>query len=180
MRPLHLAPNLSLLSPRKILGRTLGFLAAQVENVGAGVAVHYSGVCSACGWCGCQAELQGLTLTCCATPAALRWLTRGMIPGRCRPTWGTRTYSTRCAIPSWHRIASRISDDKGERLSGSSRHNGTIMHKPMPMMIADITISIRSAVGHQEVRVAGSVMSLLPIPLLGEKRRKECELVHNR
>gem|GEM_PF-4776687 len=31
-------------------------------------------------------------------------------------------------------------------------------------MIADITITIRSAVGHQEVRVAGSVMSLLPHP----------------
>src|SRR5262245_29617581 len=32
----------------------------------------------------------------------------------------------------------------------------------MPIMIADITIRITSAVGHQEVRVAGSVMPLLP------------------
>ena len=73
----------------------------------------------------------------------------------------------------WHRE---------HRLSAyrSSRHNGAMIHKPMPMMIADITISIRSAVGHQEVRVAGSVMSLLPTLLLGEKQRKECELVHNR
>jgi hypothetical protein len=48
----------------------------------------------------------------------------------------------------------------------------------MPIMIADITITIRSVVGHQEVRVAGSVMSLLPTPLLGEKQRKGYELVH--
>ena len=61
-------------------------------------------------------------------------------------------------------IASRISGGKGERLSGSSCHNGTIIHRPMPIMIDDITISIRSVVGHQGVRVAGSVMSLLPTP----------------
>ena len=35
------------------------------------------------------------TPTCCATPVASRWPPRGMTPGRCRLTWGTRISSTR-------------------------------------------------------------------------------------
>ena len=50
-------------------------------------------------------------LTGSATPAASRRRTRAMTHAPCRPTSGTRTSSTRCAIPSWHRRGSRISGD---------------------------------------------------------------------
>jgi hypothetical protein len=39
-----------------------------------------------------------------------------------------------------------------------------------------MTITDRSIVSHQ----GGSVMAVTPHPLLGEKQRKEYELVHNR
>src|SRR6266511_886567 len=45
--------------------------------------------------------------TCCDTAAAMPWRTRATTHGRYRPGSGTRTFSTRCATPSWHRIASR-------------------------------------------------------------------------
>jgi integrase len=47
--------------------------------------------------------------TCYGTRVALHWPTRGTIPARCRPISGTRTSNTRCATPSWRRIASRTS-----------------------------------------------------------------------
>jgi len=37
---------------------------------------------------------------CCATLAALRWPIRGTTRALCKPTWGTRTFSTRCATRS--------------------------------------------------------------------------------
>ena len=44
-----------------------------------------------------------LTPTCCGTPAATPWPTRATIRGRCKPTWATETFSTRCATPSCRR-----------------------------------------------------------------------------
>src|SRR5262249_11446328 len=41
--------------------------------------------------------------------AATPWRTRATTLGRSKPGWGTRTSSTRCATPSWHRIGSRTS-----------------------------------------------------------------------
>ena len=42
--------------------------------------------------------------TCSGTLAAMRWLTEGTIPGRCRLTSDTKTFSTRCGILSYHRL----------------------------------------------------------------------------
>jgi hypothetical protein len=50
--------------------------------------------------------------TCCDMAAAMPWPTRATTHGRCRPGSGTRTSSTRCAIPSWPPIGSRISGDE--------------------------------------------------------------------
>jgi len=47
------------------------------------------------------------TRTCCGTPADSTKRTQGGIRGRCRHTSGTKTSSTRCATPSWHRPGSR-------------------------------------------------------------------------
>jgi integrase len=65
---------------------------------------------------GAAAELgfKALTPICCGTPVDSPWPIRGTIHAPCRPTWGTRISSTRCAIPSCHRIGSRISG--GERM----------------------------------------------------------------
>jgi integrase-like protein len=49
------------------------------------------------------------THTCCVMPADSPWPMRGMIRGLFRPTYTTRTFNTRCAIPNWHRIVSRTS-----------------------------------------------------------------------
>jgi integrase len=38
--------------------------------------------------------------TCCAMPAATRWLTKGTTSERYRPISGTRIFSTQCAIPN--------------------------------------------------------------------------------
>jgi hypothetical protein len=65
------------------------------------------------GWWSVLARLPSsasrLTRTCCAMPAVLLWRTRGTIPGRCRLTSATRTFSTRCATPSCRRIGSKTS-----------------------------------------------------------------------
>src|SRR5262245_47476803 len=42
--------------------------------------------------------------TCCGMAAATPWRTPATTRGRCRPGSGTRTSSTPCATPSWHRI----------------------------------------------------------------------------
>ena len=51
------------------------------------------------------------TRTCCGTHAATRSPTRATTPGHFKPTSGTATSSTRCAIPNWHRRGSRTSGD---------------------------------------------------------------------
>jgi hypothetical protein len=50
--------------------------------------------------------------TCCDMAAAMPWRTRATTHGRCKHGSGTRTSSTRCAIPSWHRIDLRTSGDE--------------------------------------------------------------------
>ena len=52
------------------------------------------------------------TRTCCGMPAGSPWSTKGRIPGRCRPTWATRTSSTPCATPSLWPRGSRICGDE--------------------------------------------------------------------
>jgi hypothetical protein len=52
-----------------------------------------------------------LTRTCCGTPAASRWPTKGTIRGLCRRIWGTRTSSTPSDILSYRRRGSRISGE---------------------------------------------------------------------
>src|SRR3974390_2537710 len=51
--------------------------------------------------------------TCSGTPAATPSPTEGTTPGRCKPTWGTRTSSIRCATPSY--------PPRGLRTFGGSR-----------------------------------------------------------
>jgi type 1 fimbriae regulatory protein FimB/type 1 fimbriae regulatory protein FimE len=51
------------------------------------------------------------TRTCCATRAATRWRTEGMIPGRCRRTSATKIFSTRCDIQNCRQ---RVSKTFGE------------------------------------------------------------------
>jgi hypothetical protein len=46
--------------------------------------------------------------TCCAMPAATRWLTKGTIHEPCRPTLGIEIFSTRFATPNYRRRGSRI------------------------------------------------------------------------
>jgi hypothetical protein len=65
------------------------------------------------------------------------------------------------------RLCHHIQGARGALRHGSLSHNGSIIHRPTPIIIADITIRITSAVGHQEVRVAGSVMPLLPTSPFG-------------
>jgi hypothetical protein len=56
-------------------------------------------------WSSARASRPSLALrsipTCSGTPAATPWPTGGTTPGRCKPTWGTRTSSIRCATPSY-------------------------------------------------------------------------------
>ena len=54
-------------------------------------------------------------LTCCATPAASPWPTRGTTRARCKPIWGIAIFSIRCATPSCRRTASRTSGAEGAR-----------------------------------------------------------------
>src|SRR5262245_25174680 len=50
---------------------------------------------------------------------------KGMIRGLFRPTWGTRTSSTRCAILCWRLIASRTSGgEMGWRSDRANPENG--------------------------------------------------------
>jgi hypothetical protein len=63
------------------------------------------------------------TRTCPGTPAAMPWPTGGTTRGRCKPTSGTRTSNTRCAIPNCRRRASKISGE-GDALS-KTRAEGT-------------------------------------------------------
>jgi hypothetical protein len=49
------------------------------------------------------------TRTCCGTPAALPWPTRGTTRDRCKPTSGTKTFSTRSVIPTWRRAGLKTS-----------------------------------------------------------------------
>jgi hypothetical protein len=56
-------------------------------------------------WLNGQAPRRGLasrrTRTCSGMPVATRWRTGDTTQGRCKPTWGTRTSSTRCVTPSY-------------------------------------------------------------------------------
>src|SRR5262245_57503184 len=66
------------------------------------------------------------------------------------------------------------------RTSGGTSRQSTPIQKPVPTRIKDTAIIDRSIVSHQGALVEGSVfMAVTPHPYLGEKQRKECELVHN-
>jgi hypothetical protein len=61
---------------------------------------------------GARAKMQFPIHSCCGMAAATPWRTPATTRGRCRHGSGTRTFSTRCAIPSWPPIGSRISGDE--------------------------------------------------------------------
>jgi hypothetical protein len=83
-------------------------------------------------------------------------------------------------IGAWHlmlcgRLGRVSPGGSGGDVSYPSRRQSTPTQNAMPTRIAGMTIPGRSIVSHQQ----GSVMAVTPRPYLGEKQRKECELVHN-
>ena len=93
------------------------------------------------------------TRTCSGTPAASRSPTRGTTPGRCRPTSGTRTSSTRCATPSLRRRGSRTSGETDARRCGhraaaagrylDARHRQPTHRRPILAIITGFAICLK-------------------------------------